>query len=475
MLKRLSDLPTGAKIKETNTKYGGRTLIWIIADKNHKGYPNNTVTLISDKILSLKAFDGREPSNNDSNRQSYGNNYYKYSNLLQWLNSGSSNWYSAQHGADAPPNSSGVSNGWNPYDSEPGFLYNFSSDFKNAMVSTSLKTARHSLDGGGSETVTSKIFLASTTEVGLDNENGIAEGTRFPIFDGDESRKAKPTAEAVSKSNYTDSSLNASSPWWWWLRTPYTYDSYRVRCVGTGDSLSRYYARNGSRGVRPLCNLKSEILVSENKDSDGTHTIVWDSVPIIESTNKEDMGQQDKEFSFTYKVTEEDEGQTLKVEEYVDNKKTKEFDAESGSTYTFTLSRIDYQKLLNGNHNVKILAIDNIGGVTEKVFNFSKNETKILFTLNKPLAADAMVTKALINVLGAIPENAIFKVEACNNGNDPSPTWEDCTEKVLSEREILLLNKQKTDSQWGFNVRVSLDRNGATGDCYISSVGGNFE
>lgn len=150
MAQKISNLPVGAKVKDNLSKYNGKPVIWKIADKNHSGYPSNTVTLISDKILSIKAFDGREPRNNDSNRQSNGNNYYKYSNLLQWLNSGSSNWYSAQHGADAPPNSSNVYSSWNPYDSEPGFLYNFSSDFKNAMVSTSLKTARHSLDGGGS-------------------------------------------------------------------------------------------------------------------------------------------------------------------------------------------------------------------------------------------------------------------------------------------------------------------------------------
>lgn len=405
MLKRLSDLPIGTKVKDNDTQYGGRPITWLIADKDHQGYPSNSVTLISEKVLLDKRFDESTTT-------------YENSELRRWINDSN------------------------------GLLKDFSSDFKNAIVDTNVNTA--------SGNVTDKMFLASRAEVGLEGDSA-EEGYKFPIFTDNNSRIGKDFDNENAR---------------WWLRT--AYGSSIVHFVNS-DGSSNYYYPYGVYGVRLLCNLKSEILVSENKDSDGTHTIVWDSVPIIESTNKEDMGQQDKEFSFTYKVTEEDEGQTLKVEEYVDNKKTKEFDAESGSTYTFTLSRIDYQKLLNGNHNVKILAIDNIGGVTEKVFNFSKNETKILFTLNKPLAADAMVTKALIYVLGAIPENAIFKVEACNNGNDPSPTWEDCTEKVLSERKIFLLNKQKTDSQWGFNVRVSLDRNGATGDCYISSVGGNFE
>ena len=133
MAQKISNLPVGTKVKDNLSKYNGKPVIWKIADKNHSGYPSNTVTLISDKILSIKAFDGREPRNNYGNRQSNGNNYYKYSNLLQWLNSGSNSWYNAQHELDAPPNSSNTT--YNPYDSEPGFLYNFSSDFNKLTIS----------------------------------------------------------------------------------------------------------------------------------------------------------------------------------------------------------------------------------------------------------------------------------------------------------------------------------------------------
>ncbi|MGO3017871.1 MAG: DUF6273 domain-containing protein, partial [Anaerococcus sp.] len=370
MLKRLSDLPTGAKIKETNTKYGGRTLIWLIADKDHQGYPSNSVTLISEKVLLDKKFDGYTTT-------------YKNSGLRGWINDSN------------------------------GLLKDFSSDFKNAIVDTNVNTA--------SGNVTDKMFLASRAEVGLGGDSA-KEGYKFPIFTDGNSRIGK---------DFDNKTVI------WWLRT--ANSSSLVRGVLSGGS-SHGRSPYDDYGVRPLCNLKSEILVSENKDSDGAHTIEWNQPPIIESTTSTNMGTKSSGFSFTYTVTEKDAGQTLSVEEYVDNKKTKDFNATSGSTYTFTLSRIAYQKLLNGNHNVKIVAIDIYGGVTEKVFNFSKNETKILFTLEEPLVADAMVTKAMINVLGSIPSGAILKVEACNNGNDSNPTWEDCTEKVLKERKIFLLN-----------------------------------
>ena len=70
---------------------------------------------------------------------------------------------------------------------------------------------------------------------------------------------------------------------------------------------------------------------------------------------------------------------------------------------------------------------------------------------------------------------AEFTVEVCNNGNDDSPTWEDVTQAVNSGSKFFLSNETKTAESWGFNFRIKVKRNGASGDCFISSVGGNFE
>ena len=60
---------------------------------------------------------------------------------------------------------------------------------------------------------------------------------------------------------------------WWWTLTPWTCDpeySYNVRGVNSSGALDYYYAYHGYSGVRPLCNMKSDILVSvqdeENAD-----------------------------------------------------------------------------------------------------------------------------------------------------------------------------------------------------------------
>ena len=56
-----------------------------MADKNHAGYPSNSVTLVTNQIIKMLCFDATEPSNGNSDRCNYGNNRYIYSNLRQWL------------------------------------------------------------------------------------------------------------------------------------------------------------------------------------------------------------------------------------------------------------------------------------------------------------------------------------------------------------------------------------------------------
>lgn len=272
----ISNLPVGALVKDITTKYYGSPIVWVIADKNHAGYPANSVTLLSKYILTLKCSDAKEPSNSNSDRQSYGNNRYLYSNIRQWLNSAAAAgaWYTAQHSADTPPNESNVYNGYNEYDAEAGFQNDFSANFRNALLSTSLTVVKASVDGGGTETVADKVFLLSTTEVGLANE-GYAEGSKLALFSDDTSRLAYPTALCVSSSEYTSTILKTERPWRWRLRTPNASGAHIVRRVYSDGTLYTSYAHDGRNGIRPACNLPSSILVSNSPDTDGAYIIQW--------------------------------------------------------------------------------------------------------------------------------------------------------------------------------------------------------
>jgi hypothetical protein len=281
MAKTLGSLAVGAKVKIGT--YHGSPIILQISDKDHAGYPANAVSLITERIIRIAMFDGKEAANSDTSRRSYGNNRYQYSNLLQWMNKdGAANaWYAAQHSADAAPTDANSSTGNNGYDDKPGFLNEWSANDKAALLDTTVVVNKASVDGGGQENVTSKVFLLSYAEVGLSGDT--AEGTVHQLFasGGNAGRVAKPTADAVSSSEYTNSGLNVDSGWYYWCRSPYVSNSYLVRAVYTDGSAGRNHAYHGNVGVRPACNLLSSNLVSDSPDGDGCYTMIYNEPPTV--------------------------------------------------------------------------------------------------------------------------------------------------------------------------------------------------
>ncbi len=81
MAQALSNLANKSKIKFGSIY--GKPIVWEIADKNHSGYPSNSVTLVSAQIIKMLCFDAKEPTNGDTGRRDYGNNRYIYSNIRQ--------------------------------------------------------------------------------------------------------------------------------------------------------------------------------------------------------------------------------------------------------------------------------------------------------------------------------------------------------------------------------------------------------
>lgn len=286
MSKTLGSLSVGAKIEVPvlsayQSRFGSK-IVFKIADKNHSGYPSNSVTLITEKIIQNMASDAKEPSNSNNDRKNYGNNRHIYSNLLQWLNSNAAAgaWYSAKHSADQAPTTKNTHVTYNPYTSWAGFLAMLDPKFVAELMETTLTVVKSSTDGGSYETFKAKMFLASTTEVGLANENNIAEGSLLALFSNDASRVAYPTAQCVNNADgYTNSGFATSKGWYWWLRTPYSSGAGVVRYVFSVGSLAGIYAYSGCYGVRPLCNLKSSILVSDSPNSDGNYTVIYNSAP----------------------------------------------------------------------------------------------------------------------------------------------------------------------------------------------------
>ena len=284
MAQTKSNLPIGAKVKfghyEVESE-GAMPIIWTIVAKNHPGYPANSITLHTEKIIDLRCFDAKEPNNPIVDRQYYGNNRYSVSNIDQWLNkagSAAGGWYVAQHTYDQSPNAANVNNN-TPYNTRPGFLYHFSQEERDAILFTPLRVVKPSVDGGGYEDITRKVFLPSATEVGLGDEGGIAEGTAWGFYISNAARRAGLTPQAFNNT-LSDSNPSAiGNGWYWWLRTPHSSYSEFPWFVNEFGGLGVHYAYNGYIGVRPALNLSSFTLVSDTTDADGCYTFVPNTPP----------------------------------------------------------------------------------------------------------------------------------------------------------------------------------------------------
>lgn len=375
MAQLLSNLPAGACIKDTGTTYNGQPIVWRILEHGHTGDPTGTTALESRDIISLKCFDAKEANNSDSNRKFYGNNRYLYSNLLQWLNSSAaSSWYTAKHTADAPPNSSNV---WqssnvaiNPYDTEAGFLTNFSADFLAAVQTTTKITAKNTVtDSGGYESVSSKIFLLSTTEVGLANENSIAEGSIYAVYSANNTNDArkKNLANDAAKGNYS----SATSPWLWWLRTPNSSTSYIARDVNTDGSLSSDAACGGIVGVVPGLCILSSIKVSDSADSDGCYVVQWNAAPTI-TVASTTLGDKNAGFDIEYAIGDAD-GDSVSATLAIDGTVKQTIASVTlDATNTYSVTTAALREMTLGSHTVTITATDSASNVTTQNITFQR-------------------------------------------------------------------------------------------------------
>lgn len=541
-----------------------------MADKNHAGYPSNSVTLVTNQIIKMLCFDATEPSNGNSDRRGYGNNRYIYSNLRQWLNSpaAAGQWYTAQHSADQTPDSSHVWNGVNPYSGLAGFLNAFTANERAALLNTTITVGKSSTDGGGTETCTDKIFPLSCTEVGLSGDHVC--GSKLAIFSDNNSRIATVTASCVANSNYS-SNPGSGAAWYYWLRDAYAGSAYGARGVNADGALGWCRAFDGYYGLRPACNLSSDLLISDSVDSDGCYTVIYNQAPTAPSSitvPSEVLGGENLSISwaastdpdgnlsgyvlerkvgsgtwaqiykgssrsytdaitygwtsvqyrvkaydaagaesayttsatrtvtnnrppvisgtdgalgsfstaapsYEYTVTDAD-GHQVDVVEMLDGVTLRSYTVTLGHTNTLTIGSEAWLKVVNGSHTLKIVATDAKDASVTRTLTFTKAVTSVEFEQTLAMEADAMPTKALVNIQGNFPAGCTLQVWICNNGNDESPTWEDITQKVRAGQKHYFTNKTKTAAAWGVKVKAKLLRGSATETCYIQSIGGNF-
>ena len=286
MSQALSNLAVGSKVKFGSYSVNGEAaqpIVWTIVAKNHTGYPSNSVTLHTSEIIDIRCFDAQEPNNSNSDRQNYGNNRYSVSNIDQWLNKDANggavggSWYVAAHNADhSPATAAGTGNYNTQYVHRPGFLNGFTDDEKAAILSTTIRVVKPNADGGSYEDIVRKVFLPSTTEVGVSNENSIAEGTAWGYYTSDAARIGYVTQQCISNTPSSSKPSSKTEAWYWWLRTPRHSDVKYVRTIGNDGTNSYIFkAYDGNNGIRPALNVPTLLNVSDTTDGDGCYTFEW--------------------------------------------------------------------------------------------------------------------------------------------------------------------------------------------------------
>lgn len=191
---------------------------------------------------SLGTADGTVSDLNHIHRARYGSNNWAESDLRMRLNSSAApggTWTRQSKFSHKPS--------W--ADTESGFLRGVDPDFLSVLGEVTKVTALNTLtDGGGSKTSTEKIFLLSRSEVYGNFENSVDEGAAYPYY--------KNYSDFASKNDDNDTNRikyqSNGTPYYWWLRTPYTGNASNVRGVTPTGAINSSGA-NSSIGLAPAC------------------------------------------------------------------------------------------------------------------------------------------------------------------------------------------------------------------------------
>ena len=227
--------------------------------------------------------------------------------------------------------------------------------------------------------------------------------------------------------------------------------AYRVRAYDTLDATSAYVTSD-------------------------TRTVDNNAYPVISSDTASgtDLGTVNEGFVLAYAVTDAD-GDTVTVKEYLDDVLQRSYTATLGASNTFqAVSAANFHKVLNGSHTIKVVANDGKADSAAYTVSFTKKVTSASITLEEPLEADDAITVMVLNIVGALPVDAVLLVEVTNNAKDTSPVWEDATADVKNGVNHIFTN-QTAANGFAFNFRLTVSRGASDTGGYISSIGGAFE
>lgn len=200
-----------------------------------------------------------------------------------------------------------------------------------------------------------------------------------------------------------------------------------------------------------------EITVSDSNGASAIRRYTFKKVntnPVVTVTNS-NLGEQNKPFNFSFKANDPD-GDDITVKVYVDDVQLQDLGKITpDQSKTVSIGKLDYAKLLNGEHRIKIEATDSFGAKGTGYITFTKKINYCWYRLTKEV--DAQPTAVVVNPLTELAKGAKMTVKVSLNAKDTNPTWEIVPEELIGQK-YNFKTKTKTADKWCIGVDIRIDR-----------------
>lgn len=200
-----------------------------------------------------------------------------------------------------------------------------------------------------------------------------------------------------------------------------------------------------------------EITVTDSNGASAIRRYTFKKVntnPVVTVTNS-NLGEQNKPFNFSFKAADPD-GDDITVKVFVDDVQVQDLGKVTpDQVKTIGIGKLDYAKLKNGEHRIKIEATDSFGAKGTGYITFTKKIDYCWYRLTKEV--DAQPTAIVVNPLAEVVKGAKMTVKVSLNTKDTNPTWEVVPEELIGQKYNFKTNT-KTADKWCIGVDIRIDR-----------------
>lgn len=192
------------------------------------------------------------------------------------------------------------------------------------------------------------------------------------------------------------------------------------------------------------------------------------TAPVVTMTNAH-YGEQNKPFTINFEAADPD-GDEITAKLFIDDVQIKDLGTIKGKQ-SVTIPKIDFAKIPNGEHKIRVEAKDSYNAVGAGYADFSKNLTYAWYRLKKELSEQP--SAVIVNPLAEVAPGAKMTIKVCSNVMDSQPTWETVPEELYGQK-YNFRNTLKTGDKWGVGVEIRIDKEKATEESYLYGFVGAY-